>query len=330
MKMIMSIFFINFILSSCLNQHINSQQETKQMQTNAKNAKLPNFDKMWDYAHPAKTEKSFRALLTQAKESGEQSYYLQLLTQIARTEGLQQKFTEAHKILDIVEKDLKSASSIVRIRYLLERGRVFNSSEKVDKARPLFLQAWNLGKQTKNPDIDIYTIDAAHMMGIIEKPSEALKWNEKAILLAETSSDKNARLWLGSLYNNVGWTYFDMKNYDRAMSLFQKDYEWYKKRHLALNTRIAKWSLAKTKRMQGKIQQALKMQQEILQEIQNTKAEPDGYVYEEIGECLLLLNNENKASEFFKKAFELLSKDNWFVSNEPKRLERLNKLSKTL
>ena len=40
-----------------------------------------------------------------------------------------------------------NAPARVRLRYLLERGRVLNSSGKPDEARPLFLQAWELGTQ---------------------------------------------------------------------------------------------------------------------------------------------------------------------------------------
>ena len=58
---------------------------------------LPNFDTLWNYSDPKGTEAKFRELIPQAKESGDTSYYAQLLTQIARAEGLQRKFEEAHK-----------------------------------------------------------------------------------------------------------------------------------------------------------------------------------------------------------------------------------------
>ncbi|MFC2092323.1 hypothetical protein ACFLSV_00345 [Bacteroidota bacterium] len=49
-------------------------------------------------------------------------------------------------------------------------------------------------------------------------------------------------------------------------------------------------------------------------------------MYEEIGECLLLLGRNEDSKEYFKKAYELLSKDDWFVSNEKERLERMKNL----
>ena len=56
----------------------------------------PDFDKLWDFNDPAATEQTFRALLPRAAGSGDESYRAQLLTQIARAQGLQRKFDEAH------------------------------------------------------------------------------------------------------------------------------------------------------------------------------------------------------------------------------------------
>ena len=106
---------------------------------------LPDFDALWDFNDPGQTELKFRELIPVAKESGDMSYYAQLLTQIARCEGLQRKFEEAHRTLDTVETMLTDDLVVPRIRYLLERGRVYNSSKERDKSKPFFLEAWELG-----------------------------------------------------------------------------------------------------------------------------------------------------------------------------------------
>ena len=54
--------------------------------------------------------------------------------------------------------------------------------------------------------------------------------------------------------------------------------------------------------------------------------EKDGYVYEELGECLLALGRAEEAAPWFAKAWLELSKDEWTRSEEPARLERLKKL----
>src|SRR5512145_2623109 len=100
-------------------------------------ANLPDFMKLWDYNNPAETEKKFRELLPQAEKSKDTAYLIELWTQIARTQGLQRKFDEAHKILDKVMKMIGPAHILPRIRYMLERGRTYNSSKVYDKAEEI-------------------------------------------------------------------------------------------------------------------------------------------------------------------------------------------------
>ena len=97
------------------------------------------FDSLWDYSKPDETEKKFREMLAELAQDDPSS--LELLTQIARAQGLQRKFDEAHKTLDIVGKKLNHDASRAKVRYLLERGRAFDSSGNADQARPLFEQA---------------------------------------------------------------------------------------------------------------------------------------------------------------------------------------------
>ena len=94
----------------------------------------PDFDSLWDYSNPEQTEIKFREILIQYPE--DDPAFLELLTQIARAQGLQRKFDKAHQTLDQVEKLVEGQSSRARIRYLLERGRVFNSSGKPEDSRP--------------------------------------------------------------------------------------------------------------------------------------------------------------------------------------------------
>lgn len=285
---------------------------------------LPNFDSLWNYDKPEETGSKFREILPLAESSGDTSYLIQLLTQIARTEGLQMKFDEAHKILDRAKELEPEKYETAYIRYLLERGRTFNSSKKQDKAKPLFLEAYDFGLEH---NLDFYTIDAAHMLGIVEKGEESLNWNNIAIKLAEDSNDEKAKRWLGSLYNNTGWTYFDMRNYSQALDIFKKNVVWHTERNSKMPLIIAKWSVARTLRAIGEVDSALDMQMNLLDEIKEKGLEQDGYVYEEIGECLLTKGKKDDAKPYFKQAYDLLSKDIWLQENEKERLNRLKELS---
>jgi tetratricopeptide (TPR) repeat protein len=284
---------------------------------------LPDFDELWDYSKPAETEKKFRELLPRARESGDASYHAELLTQIARTLGLQQKFEEAHGVLDSVEHMLSEKMVVPRIRYLLERGRVYNSSGQPGTAKPLFEEAMNTALMEKE---DYYAIDAIHMLQIVEPPGKQLEWAEKAIELAEKSADKRAQKWLGPLYNNTGWSYFDLKDFEKAMEYFKKSLKWREEQGDESGIRIARWCVARTYRAVGKIDEALEIQKALEKEIEEKSVEPDGFVFEELAELLYLKGEKNEAKPYFRKAFALLSADPWLSANEPDRLERLKKL----
>lgn len=283
---------------------------------------LADFDQLWDYAHPDSTEAKFRALLPEARNSGDSSIHAQLLTQIARTQGLQRNFEDAHATLDEVDTLLHEDLVVARVRYLLERGRVFNSSKHPEKAKPLFLEAWELAKKAGE---DFHAVDAAHMMGIIEPAESALEWNRTAIKHAEDSENERAQGWLGSLYNNVGWTYHDQGDYDTALEIFQKALAWRQEREQAPQTRIAKWCVARCLRSLERIDEALVIQEELLHEYKEI-GETSGYVHEELGECLLSLGRNEEAKDHFALAYIELSKDPWLAENEPDRIARLKDL----
>jgi tetratricopeptide (TPR) repeat protein len=251
------------------------------------------------------------------------SYYLQLLTQIARTQGLQRKFDDAQSTLDTVEVMLTDELKVAKVRYLLERGRVFNSFGDKDEARPLFLRAWQLAAENNE---DYYAIDAIHMLQIVDPPEKQLDWANKAIDLAEKTEDERAKNWLGSLYHNTGWSYHDLGQYNKALDMFDKSLIWHEQYGDEYSIIIAKWCIARTYRSLGTIAEALFMQRQLEEEIEEKGLDHDGYVFEEIAECLLLMGNNKEAQKYFKSAYEILSQDEWLKANQPARLKRLKTL----
>jgi tetratricopeptide (TPR) repeat protein len=286
-------------------------------------AEQRDFDKLWDYNDPEATEKKFRELISAAEKNKDSGYYLELMTQIARTNSLQMKFDEAHGILDKVMKQLKPEHIVPRIRFMLERGRTYNSSKVYDKARELFLAAYMQADKYKEDNL---AIDAVHMLGIVDKGEESLKWNELAIKMAEETKDENAKGWLGSLYNNTGWTYHDMGEYDKAMNLFEKQVDFYKNKKSPGVLAIAMWCVARCLRSMKQVELALQKQMELKEWMEKEGLERDGYNSEEIAECLNTLDRKDEAKPFFKNAYDILSQDIWLAENEKERLNRLKEL----
>lgn len=286
---------------------------------------LPNFDAMWDYSNPAATADRFRELLPTAEQSGNVDYHAQLLTQLARTQGLQRKFDEAHAILDEVEPMLTEDTPTARVRYLLERGRTINSGGDPVKSREYFLKAYNLAMEQE--DIEHLVLDAAHMMAIVEEPEKQVAWSLKSIAVAESSDNPRVKGWLGPLYNNVGWTYHDMNDYETALAYFEKGLEFRRSVNDVKGAIIAKWTIARCYRSLERYDEAMQLQFEIVKDYEEAGIENSGYSYEELGELYLINGDKSLSQKYFGMAYEILSRDEWLQANEAERLERMKQLS---
>lgn len=283
-----------------------------------------NFDKLWDYGNPADTELKFKAFLEEHKEKIPLTYKLQLLTQIARTFSLRRMFDDAHNVLDEVEPQLPSTPDVANARYYLERGRAYNSAGNKLRARELFVMA---KKTAESIVADYYTIDALHMLAIVAGPQDAIAINEEAMRVAEQSPDPRAKGWLGALYNNTGWSYFDKGEYAKALDIFERALKFREGKQSLPEIRIAKWCIARTYRALGRNDEAMNMQLQLQQEYEATGKDNDGYVYEELGELYLLKSDTANVEKYFSKAWELLSTDGWMMENEAVRMQRIKQLA---
>jgi len=281
---------------------------------------LPDYDTLWDYERPGPTERKFRDLLPAAVDSLDISYLAGLLTQIARAEAMQRKFQEAEKTLDRVEKALPKADQKVSVRYVLERGRLLSLSGKAREAQPRLQEAFNLAQMFK---MDLLAIDSARMMAISE-PEKALEWNLKALQLAQQSADVRANRASASIQSSLGWNYFEQKQYQEALFMFQKALEYSEQQGDPAKIRVAKWPVAKVLRVIQHTEEALEMQRALFEEYQ-AEGKRNGYVYEEIAECLLVMGQEQEAQEWFAAAYAELSKDPRVVRDQ-NRLNRLKDL----
>jgi tetratricopeptide (TPR) repeat protein len=285
------------------------------------NAMAADIDALWDYNQPAVSETRFRDALK--TESGDDA--LELETQIARTFSLRREFSQAHVLLDSIDKRINEKTRpIVRVRSLLERGRTWRSAGDLTKARPLFFEAWQIAGREK---ITLLAIDAAHMLGIIDPPTEAMRWNERAMALAMSSNAPRALRWRGSLANNMGHTERERGNLDTALKHFQTALVAFQLTRIDEQIRIAQWQIANTLRLQKKFDEALAMQLKLEKDMLEANA-PDGYVYEEIAEIYTALQKPVEAKPYFAKAAKILAADTWFAENEKTRLARIVDMAK--
>jgi tetratricopeptide (TPR) repeat protein len=157
----------------------------------------------WDFDDLDATEASFRALRAEA------------LTQLARVEGLRDRFAEGDRLLD---EAATQTDPRVRIRIDLERGRLRRSSGDRDAAVPLFEAAYEAALAAGE---DWLAADAAHMCALAAPDRDGfLSWTQRGIALAERS--EAASYWLGPLLNNLGWQHFEAGEHERALAAFER------------------------------------------------------------------------------------------------------------
>ena len=112
-----------------------------------------------------------------------------------------------------------------------------------------------------------------------------------------------------------------------ALDMFEKALAASEARGSPTQQRIAKWAVARCLRSLGRHDEAL-ARQLALRDAPNLGGSNDGYVFEEIGENLLVLQRKDDARINFARAYELLQDDAYLQANEAPRLARLRDLGR--
>jgi tetratricopeptide (TPR) repeat protein len=175
------------------------------------------LDELWDFSDPAGSEQRFA--VEEASGSHTDSERAELVTQRARALGLQQRFEDGHALLDSLGDP---ADAVVMTRLALERGRLLNSGGRQVDAAPKFEAA---ARTAESGGLLFLQIDALHMLAIADA-TRSSKWAARAIDVALAAPDDRTRRWLISLYNNLGWSYFDVGRLNDALGAFQQAQDW--------------------------------------------------------------------------------------------------------
>jgi tetratricopeptide (TPR) repeat protein len=317
-------------------EFISDQEAQKNIQETyaMKNNTLENFDDLWSLGEPALVEKKFKELLPEAQALENKSMYLQILSQIALAQAMQQKFNEAHQTIAQAEKQPLAQTDR---GILLEKGRVFQQQGDFKQARYYFEQSYEVSKKFSH---EFDAVNAAHMIAIVaENIDDKISWNQQALEMALTTNNADAKRWLGPLYNNLGQNYLEAQLYEKALSAFQKALEYRQLENYTPNIRVAKWAIGHTLRMLNRLEKSLKIQEELVKEYaQVTKTGKfempaemftltRGWVYEELAHLYSAKKDVQNAQRFAQLALEDLSENTMFTTTQPDRLKELQKIS---
>ena len=145
----------------------------------------------------------------------------EVLTQLARVQGLRGEFDACARLLDDAQL-LAGTDDAANVRVRLERGRMHRSSGDRDAALPLFQSAWERACASGEHYL---AGDAAHMcaLAVSEDRAAMEEWTERGLDLGE--QEPAAAYWAGPLLNNLGWAYFDAGEPAHALELFERALE---------------------------------------------------------------------------------------------------------
>lgn len=222
---------------------------------------------MWRFDEPAGSEAVLRAAADGSSTSPVRQ--AELLTQVARAMGLQQRFDEAHRLLDALEP----IAPVVAVRILLERGRLHRDAGDASAAISSFEAAAVYAEQA---GLETLAVDALHMLALADEDRSAL-WTSRALAAVGASSDPETRRWAVALENNRGWNLMDRKRPTDALAHFEAARAAALDSGIPEQEQIARWAVARCLRELGRVPEALAMQRELARERPD-----DPYVLEEL------------------------------------------------
>jgi tetratricopeptide (TPR) repeat protein len=226
---------------------------------------------LWDFDDPIGSEQRFRDA-AEAADSDQRGIWL---TQVARALGLQERYDDAHAVLD----DLSPGGSAeVAVRLLLEQGRLYRSSGDPAHARPFFEEA---AAAAQHEGLEELHVDALHMVAIVLPPDEQLAANQAALAFAKAAEDPRAQRWVASVLNNIGMTHADAGDWGAALAAFEDALDARQATGKPSEVRIAWWMVAWALRNLGSTDSALEIQRRLKAELESI-GEEDPYVDEEI------------------------------------------------
>ena len=265
---------------------------------------------LWDFDDLDATESRFRAQFEQETTDADRA---EVLTQLARVEGLRGRFEECDARLAEAEA-LGGAES----RVLLERGRRERSSGQPGEGFAQFEQAFERARADGQP---VIAVDAAHMLAMVD---DGESWTARGVEIASQSDDPGVRYWLGPLYNNLGWLRYDAGDAAGALDAFE----------LALAAReqddsrpheieIARYSVGKALRALGRADEAAAVHEQCVAWAAKAGVD-DTYFHEELAEDYAALGRVAEAREQAREALAVAAED------DSPRVRRLRELAGSL
>jgi tetratricopeptide (TPR) repeat protein len=241
--------------------------------------------RLWDFTDLDATEQRLRAAL---REETSDPGRAEVLTQLARIEGLHSRLDEANRLL-VEAEALAGASEVARVRVLLERGRVLRLSGDLDAALPLFEEAFEAALAAGQ---DFIAGDAAHMAALA---GDMLAWTERGLEVAHGSPA--AAYWVGTLKNNLGWWHAQRGEHTESLAAYRGSLEAYEQNaRYPYPREVARVGVARALRNLGRTKEALPLLEQAVAWAQ-AAGHPDRTFHNELAAAYADLGRTDEAAD---------------------------------
>jgi tetratricopeptide (TPR) repeat protein len=276
---------------------------------------------LWDFDDLDASEARFRELVAREPAGPGRA---EVLTQLARVEGLRGRFDECGRLLDEAEA-LAGDDLVARTRLALERGRMKRSSGDAPAALPLFESAFELALAAGD---DALAADAAHMAALAVDNREGFEsWTRRGVDVARASHDPQATYWLGPLLNNLGWERYGAGEPEPALAAFEEALrarEGFSEQEAEIE--IARYAVAKALRALGRADEAAALLERAVAWA-DAAGKPDGWFHEELAESYAALGRDAEAREQARRALKILPAADPSFEQDDARVARLRSLA---
>jgi tetratricopeptide (TPR) repeat protein len=274
---------------------------------------------LWDFDDLDATETRMREQLEGETSAAGRA---EVLTQLARVRGLRGDFVTGDALLDEVAAT-EGRTPVVSARLDLERGRLRRSDGDPSAARPLFESAFEQALEERQYFV---AADAAHMVALVATDrDDVVGWTRRGLELAELHD--GASYWLGPLFNNLGWEYYEAGELEPALDAFERALEARERDpENAAAIEIARFAVGKTLRGLGRAGEAIPLLERGTAWAQAEGA-PDGWFHEELAEEYAEVGRADEARQQARRAIPLLERDDPSFVDDASRRARLVSLA---
>jgi len=293
-------------------------------------AKLEEADGVFKSREYERAGEMFEEVATEAEASGDNSLFVEAAAMRARSYLITDRADEGRPWLDRAASRAIDSEPRAWSRYLGVRGRFEWKGGDNETATATFLDMFNY---CENHELWDRAVDAAHMIAITGDKNEKFDWSLKGIEMAEKGGMEG---WLGPLWNNLGWNYYDEGMFGEAYDALVKAREYHYKGEGELPKLIADYSVAHVMMKQDRMREAESEMLKVLEWASRLNAEGDdsavewmGFARWDLGEMAIALGERETGTGMLKQALTEIERSgmpNWDPDQWKQKQDRIAQL----